>query len=112
MAVNQCLFKGEMSFDPEQDLEPVVLLEHGAPALAVNSKSPYKSVEQLVTAAKSADGKFNFGSSGSGAASHLLSVLFQQNAGFTAAHIPYKGGSQALLGLMSQDVDFQIETSV
>lgn len=112
MSVNKCLFRDSMNFDPEVDLAPIVLLEHGAPALAVNSKTPYMTVSDAVEAAKKSDGNFNFGSSGAGAASHLLGTLFQRSAGFQAAHIPYKGGAQALLGLMSGDIDYQIETSV
>ena len=65
LAVNQALFK-KLSFDPQTDLTPICLIERGPLILMVRNDSPYKSVKDLVAAAKAAPGKLSYGSGGIG----------------------------------------------
>ena len=58
MAVNKTLF-GNLRYDPETDLLPIVLIEKGPLVLVVNPKSPYKTVKDIVAAAKAAPGKLS-----------------------------------------------------
>ena len=108
LAVNHALFK-KLSYDPQKDLIPVVLIEKGPLVLMVNPNSSYKSVQDVVTAAKSKPGVLTFGSGGIGGSHQLSAELFKQTAGIDMIHIPYKGGSQAATDLLAGNVDMMFE---
>jgi tripartite-type tricarboxylate transporter receptor subunit TctC len=83
------------------ELNPVVCVVHPA--------SPYRTLDDLGRALKSQPGKLNYSSSGVGTILHLGALLLLQSfevAGDTATHVPYKGGSEAALAVLSRDVDF------
>jgi tripartite-type tricarboxylate transporter receptor subunit TctC len=107
MAVNKALYT--MPFDPAKDLAPVALIEVGPMALGVNSKSPYDSPAALISDAKANPDKLNYASTGSGSASHLSAVLFQEQSGAQATHVPYRGGAPAVNDLIAGNVDFYLE---
>jgi tripartite-type tricarboxylate transporter receptor subunit TctC len=65
LAVNQALFK-KLNFDPQNDLTPICLIERGPLILMVRNDSPYKSVKDIVSAAKAAPGKLSYASGGIG----------------------------------------------
>jgi tripartite-type tricarboxylate transporter receptor subunit TctC len=67
---------------------------------------PVKSVKELVALARKHPGTINASSSGSGTANHLALEMLKQMTGVNVAHIPYKGGSPALLALIGGEVDF------
>ncbi len=101
--VNPSLYK--LKFDPLTDITPVVRVSAG-PMLAVTSpKSGIKTVAELIAAAKKAPGTINFASSGQGSVIHLANELFNQRADIKMTHIPYKGGGNALVDLMANQVD-------
>lgn len=101
--VNPSLYK--LKFDPLTDITPVVRVSAG-PMLAVTSpKSGIKTVAELIAAAKKAPGAINFASSGQGSVIHLANELFNQRADIKMTHIPYKGGGNALVDLMANQVD-------
>ena len=101
--VNPSLYK--LKFDPLKDMTPVVRVSAG-PMLAVTSnKSGIKTVPELIAAAKKAPGAINFASSGQGSVIHLANELFNQRADINMTHIPYKGGGNALVDLIANQVD-------
>lgn len=85
------------------------LLELNPVVCVVHPESPYKSVKDLGDAVKSNPGKLNYSSSGVGTILHLGSQLLLQSWGLlsdAAAHVAYKGGNEAVLAVMTKDVQF------
>lgn len=108
MAVNKALF-GNLRYDPGVDLEPVVLIDKGPLILMVNQKSPYRTVAEVVAAAKAKPGTLTFASGGLGGTHHLSGELFQQSAGIKMVHVPYKSGAAATTDLLASTVDMMFE---
>jgi tripartite-type tricarboxylate transporter receptor subunit TctC len=93
LAINPTLYP-ELPYDPEKDLTPVGLIASAPLVLAVSADSPYKTLADLVKAAKADPGALNCGTSGNGTVSHLASEKLQKAAGIKFTHIPYKGAAQ------------------
>ncbi len=108
LAVNQALFK-KLNFDPINDLVPICLIERGPLILMVRNDSPYKTVKDLVAAAKASPGKLSYGSGGIGGSHHLSGALFEHSAGIDMIHAPYKSGSAAATDLMGGQVHMMFE---
>ena len=108
MSVNKTLF-GNLRYDPETDLTPIILIEKGPLVLVVNPNSPYKTVQDIVAAAKAKPGTLTFSSGGIGGSHQLSAELFEQNAGIQMIHVPYKSGSAALTDLMGGNVDLMFD---
>ncbi|WPH15898.1 Bug family tripartite tricarboxylate transporter substrate binding protein [Variovorax paradoxus] len=88
---NAILIK-KLPFDPIADFTPITRLAHSVGfALLVSQKSPYKTLEQFVAAAKAQPGKLSFGSSGVGNTTHVMGVFFCLGAGIELLHVPFKG---------------------
>ena len=108
MAVNKTLF-GNLRYDPEADLSPVMLVEKGPLVLVVNPNSSYKTIQDIVNAAKAKPGVLTFSSGGIGGSHQLSAELFELNAGISMIHVPYKSGSAALTDLMAGNVDLMFD---
>ena len=108
MAVNKTLF-GNLRYDPETDLTPIILVEKGPLVLVVNPSSPYKTVQDIVVAAKAKPGTLTFSSGGIGGSHQLSAELFEQNAGIEMIHVPYKSGSAGLTDLMAGNVTMMFD---
>jgi len=108
MAVNKTLF-GNLRYDPETDLSPVMLVEKGPLVLVVNPNSSYKTIQDIVNAAKAKPGVLTFSSGGIGGSHQLSAELFELNAGISMIHVPYKSGSAALTDLMAGNVDLMFD---
>jgi tripartite-type tricarboxylate transporter receptor subunit TctC len=108
MAVNKTLF-GNLRYDPEVDLSPVMLIEKGPLVLVVNPNSPYKTIGDIVAAAKAKPDTLTFSSGGIGGSHQLSAELFELNAGISMIHVPYKSGSAALTDLMAGNVDIMFD---
>ena len=108
MAVNKTLF-GNLRYDPESDLTPIVLVEKGPLVLVVNPASPYKTVKEIVDAAKAKPGELTFSSGGIGGSHQLSAELFKQSAGIDMIHVPYKSGSAGLTDLMAGNVTMMFD---
>ncbi len=108
LAVNQALFK-KLNFDPQNDLTPICLIERGPLILMVRNESPYKSVKDIVAAAKAAPGKLSYASGGIGGSHHLSGALFESAAGIDMIHAPYKSGAAGATDLMGGQVDMMFE---
>ena len=108
LAVNHALFK-KLSFDPVNDLVPILLIEHGPLILMVRAESKFKTVKDIVAAAKAAPGKLSYASGGIGGTHHLSGALFEHSAGIDLTHVPYKSGGAAATDLMGGQVDMMFE---
>jgi tripartite-type tricarboxylate transporter receptor subunit TctC len=108
LAVNQALFK-KINFDPFTDIVPIVLIEKGPLILMVRNDSPYKTVKDVVAAAKAAPGKMSYASGGIGGTHHLSGALFEHTAGVDMIHVPYKSGAAGATDLMGGQVNMMFE---
>jgi len=108
LSVNQALFK-KLNFDPQNDLTPICLIERGPLILMVRNDSPYKSVKDIVAAAKAAPGKLSYASGGIGGSHHLSGALFESVAGIDMIHAPYKSGAAGATDLMGGQVQMMFE---
>jgi len=84
---------------------PITLVSASPYVVVVNAKVPVASISELVDYAKKNPGKLTFGSSGTGAASHLSAELFKSMAGVEMLHVPYKGTGQAVTDLVGGQID-------
>ena len=107
-AINYSLYKN-LPYKPT-DFAPVTLVVAVPNILEVNSKSPYKSVQELVDAIRNdPKGIYSFGSSGTGQSPHLSSEMLTQRTGITMTHIPFKGMSPAVSALLAGQITFVID---
>ena len=104
LAVNPALYSA-MPFDPLKDFAPIALISSQPLILVVSATSPYKSLKDLVDAAKASPGKVNMASSSNGTIGHIGGELFQRRAGIRMTHVPYKGAGAAVTDLMGGSVD-------
>jgi tripartite-type tricarboxylate transporter receptor subunit TctC len=102
-AANEHLFK-KLPYDPVKDFTPVALLSKGHMLLLVQPASPFKSVGDLVAAARKNPGKLNFGSGSS--SSRVASEMLKQMAGVEMTNVPYKSNPMAITDLIGGQVDF------
>ena len=93
-----------LPWDILRDFEPVSLVATIEWGLVANNDSGIKSAADLVAAAKAKPGEVNFGSGGNGSPQHIAMALFASQAGIKLTHVPYKGASQAALGVAAGDV--------
>jgi tripartite-type tricarboxylate transporter receptor subunit TctC len=108
LAVNHALFK-KLNFDPFNDLVPIMLIERGPLILMVRNDSPFKTVKDIVAAAKAEPGKLSYASGGIGGTHHLSGALFEHSAGIDMIHAPYKSGSAGATDLMGGQVHMMFE---
>jgi len=95
-----------------QDFTPIARLVELPYVLVVNASSPYRSVQDVVAAARAAPGKLNYSSPGSGSTGHLIAATFAMKTGSEYTHVPYKGSAESLTGMLSGSIDMLFETSV
>ena len=91
-------------WDILKDFEPVSLVATIEWGLVANNESGIRSVADLIAAAKARPGQVNYGSGGNGSPQHMAMALVASQAGVTMTHVPYKGATQAALGVASGDV--------
>jgi tripartite-type tricarboxylate transporter receptor subunit TctC len=103
LAVNPHIYKG-LGYDPTKDFSPVTFAVSGSNVLITHVSVPAKTLQELVTLARSQPGKLTYGSSGSGNAGHLAAELLQSMAKIKMVHVPYKGGAPAMTALLANEV--------
>ena len=108
LAVNHALFI-KLNFDPFNDIVPITLIERGPLILMVRADSPYKSVKDIVNAAKASPGSLSYASGGIGGTHHLSGALFEHSAEIDMIHAPYKSGAAGATDLMSGQVHMMFE---
>lgn len=110
--INPWLFS-KLPYDPLKDFAPVTQMLRVPNVLVMNAETAQRlyinTLADLLKYAKANPGKLNYGSGGNGSAGHLAGELLKSQAGIYAVHIPYNGGAPAQLGLLSGQVDFNID---
>jgi tripartite-type tricarboxylate transporter receptor subunit TctC len=96
----------ELGYDPARDFIAVTPLASTPNVLVVSSASGFKTVGDLVKAAKAKPGSLNFASAGVGTATHLSAIRFLSSAGIEAVHVPFKGGPEAMKEIIAGRIDF------
>jgi tripartite-type tricarboxylate transporter receptor subunit TctC len=97
----------KVPYDMEKDFTPLSLVATGPSILMVNANSPYKTVQDLINAAKAKPNSINYGSGGVGTAAHLGAEMFNSYANIKTVHVPYKGGISAINDLVADQIQFQ-----
>jgi len=103
IVMSQTLYK-KLSFNLERDFEPIGLMASAPFILVVHPSLPARSVREFVALAKSRPGQLAFASTGSGSTPHLSMEMLKAQAGINLVHIPYKGTPQAVVDLLSGQV--------
>ena len=109
LAINPTLY-AKMPYDSQKDLAPIVLLANAPLVVVTGTVTPYKTLADAVNAAKAKPGAINFASPSNGTVAHLTSELFQKAAGIKAQHVPYKGASQAIVDVISGNVEIYLSS--
>jgi tripartite-type tricarboxylate transporter receptor subunit TctC len=94
-AANSAIYKS-LQYDPLKDLVDIAILGMTPYVMVTSPTGPYKTVKDLVDAAKAKPEKIPFASAGVGGAAHLAAEYFNQTAGLKMIHIPYKGSPEAI----------------
>jgi tripartite-type tricarboxylate transporter receptor subunit TctC len=103
-AVNPSLLPN-YPFDNDKDLEPVSLIATAPYVVGCHPSRPYKTVAELITAAKQKPHAISYASVGSGSIGHLAMVLLGKQAGVDMVHVPYRGGAPAMNDVVAGHVD-------
>jgi len=107
VTANQHIY-AKLNYDPEKDFVPVTKVVSGPQVLVVPASSPYKSVKELIDAAKAQPGKLTFSHAGIGSQTHLAAENFVNAAKIDAISVPYKGEGPGLVGLVGGETTFSV----
>ena len=91
-------------YDPKKDFVPVVQLTEAPSVLVAHPRSPYRSLQDVVNAARSAPGKLSYGSAGNGSPTHIAAEMFKAAANIDFTHIPYKSAAQSHQDVMGGQI--------
>jgi tripartite-type tricarboxylate transporter receptor subunit TctC len=95
----------KMPWDILKDFDPVSLVATVEWGLVVPADAPEKTAADLIAVAKRRPGEINYGSGGNGSPQHIAMALFASQAGLNMKHVPYKGATQAAMGVAGKEVD-------
>jgi tripartite-type tricarboxylate transporter receptor subunit TctC len=109
LAINPTLY-ARLPYNPEKDLTPIGLVASAPLVLVVAADSPYKTLADVVAAAKARPEALNYASSGSGTVAHLATELFQKTANIRFTHVPYKGAAQGSTDLIGGQVQMYMSS--
>jgi len=99
----------KLGYDPVKGFDPVILIATQPLLLVVNPDTKIYSVADLIKEAKEKQGKLNYGSFGNGSAAHLAAESFKMATKIEMTHVPYKGSSPALTGLVGGDINLMFD---
>ena len=100
----------KQGFDPARDFTAVVQLCSIPNIMVVPAKSPWKSLKDVVDAARKEPGRYTYGSAGIGGSQHLAGAQFKTSAAIDIRHVPYKGSGPAAQDLMAGHIDMMLDT--
>jgi tripartite-type tricarboxylate transporter receptor subunit TctC len=103
--------QAKMPYDTDKAFAPVMLVGRSPNVLVVRSDSPFKSVKDILDAARKSPGKLSFASQGAGTSAHLAGELFKNLGKVNIIHIPYRGAGPALTDVMGGQVDMMFATA-
>ena len=105
VTANQHIY-AKLNYDPEKDFIPVTNVVSGPQVLTVPASSPYKTVKELVDAARAQPGKLTYGHAGVGSQTHLAAENFLWQAKIDVLAVPYKGEGPGLAALVAGETTF------
>ncbi|HZO48239.1 MAG TPA: tripartite tricarboxylate transporter substrate-binding protein [Xanthobacteraceae bacterium] len=107
-AIAQAIYK-QFPFDLVKDLAPISALGNFEMVFATNAESPYKTMADLVKAARANPGKLNIGTIAVGSTQHLGAELFRSTAKIDIQLIPYKSTPDVMVGVLRNDIDLMVD---
>ena len=105
MSSNQFLFK-KLGYDAERDLIPVFNIAYAPPIFITNAKVPANTLQEFISLAKSKPGILRYGSFGVGSVANIDTEILSMKVGMKLNHVPYKGISEVLPALVTDEVQF------
>ncbi len=109
LVIGPWLYKN-LLWDPTKDLTAVAHVAYTSVVIATGANSRFKTLADVVAAAKAAPGTVTYGSPGNGTSIHLAGDLFEKAAGVKLSHIPYKGSNPALMDALAGNVDLLVSS--
>lgn len=106
ITINPALYGARMPFDPKRDFVPISIVADGPQLVVVRDGSPYRTLKDLVNAAKAKPGVLNFGSAGLGSQVHLAGESLAHATGIDVVHVPYRGEAAAYPDLIGGQTQF------
>jgi tripartite-type tricarboxylate transporter receptor subunit TctC len=103
ISINPAIYR-KLPYDPEKDFAPVTMTTAYPYIMVVNPRLGVKTLQEFVALASSKPGALNYGTTGVGAANHLVTELFDSKAGIKMTHIPYRGTALAVTDLLAGQV--------
>ena len=103
--------RANLPYDPVKSFTPIARLAGGPMLVAVSASSPYRTLDDLVDAARKEPGKLNYGTSGVGGINHLAAELILTSAGVQMTQVPYKGISLAITDLVGGQVQMIVASA-
>jgi tripartite-type tricarboxylate transporter receptor subunit TctC len=110
VAINPALFK-DMPYDVQRDLAPIALVSDAPLVLAAHGATPYKTVAEVIAAAKAQPGRLSVSTPGNGSINQIVLEWMALNTGTRFQHIPYKGGAPAAAALAAGDIPLGVLAS-
>ena len=107
LAINPTLY-ARVPYDAARDFAPVALVAAQPTVLLVRAGSPFKTLQDVIAAAKAKPGSLSIANSGLGTVSHLSAVLLAKEAGIKLLYVPYSGASPAITNLIGGQVDLSM----
>jgi tripartite-type tricarboxylate transporter receptor subunit TctC len=99
----------DVGYDPRKDFAPISLIASVSIVVTVHPKSSIGSMADLLASARAQPGRLTYGTGGTGGPGHLAFELLRSMTGIDVLHVPYKGGAQAVTGLLGEQVDVVID---
>jgi tripartite-type tricarboxylate transporter receptor subunit TctC len=110
-SINVSLYP-KLDYDPVKSFEPVAMLGSGPLVLVVTAGSPYKTLDDVMKAAKAKSGGLSSASPGVGTSPHMAMALLAYQSGVNFTHIPYKGSGPAVQDAVGGQVDMMFDTTL
>ncbi|SFC16037.1 Tripartite-type tricarboxylate transporter, receptor component TctC [Polaromonas sp. OV174] len=109
MVVAPWLYK-KLSYDPTKDLVAVAHVAYTPVVIVTNTSSRFKTLADVVAAAKAAPDTVTYGSPGNGTTIHLAGEIFNSAANIKMRHVPYKGSNPAMMDVLAGNVDLMVSS--
>jgi tripartite-type tricarboxylate transporter receptor subunit TctC len=101
---NAPVLQARLPYDPERDFAAVAMISRSPVTLSVRADSPFRTVADVLAAARAKPGDLSIGSSGQGSATHFLIEQVMAAAGISLTHVPYRGSSQSVPDLIAGNI--------
>ena len=101
---NAPVLQARLPYDPERDFAAVAMISRSPVTLSVRADSPFRTIADLLAAARAKPGDLSIGSSGQGSATHFLIEQVMAAAGISLTHVPYRGSSQSVPDLIAGNI--------